>query len=154
MNIKRATVEDAKEILDLQKKAYICEAKLVNDFTIPPLTQTLDEIEKDFEKCVFLKVLLNSKIIGSVRAYEENSTCNIGRLIVDDDYQNRGIGTKLMKEIERLFNNSRRYELFTGKTSDRNIYFYRKLGYMLLKEEVLNENVTLLYLEKLNYISA
>ena len=40
MIVKRASFEDAKEILDLQKLAYVSEAEIYNDYSIPPLTQT------------------------------------------------------------------------------------------------------------------
>jgi hypothetical protein len=45
MIIERAHIEDTKEILDFQKLAYQSEAEIYNDYTIPPLTQTLEEME-------------------------------------------------------------------------------------------------------------
>jgi hypothetical protein len=57
MIIVSAEVTDAKDILDLQKLAYQSEAQIYNDYTIPPLTQSLEEIRDDFEKQVFLKAL-------------------------------------------------------------------------------------------------
>jgi hypothetical protein len=48
MEIEKATVFDAEEILTLQKLAYQSEAEIYNDFNIPPLVQTLESIEKDF----------------------------------------------------------------------------------------------------------
>ena len=48
MIIKRATIADAEEILSLQKLVYESEAEIYNDFTIPPLTQTLEEIKAEF----------------------------------------------------------------------------------------------------------
>lgn len=103
MIIKRAKSKDAKEILDLQKLAYESEAEIYNDYTIPPLTQTLKDIRTDFESQVFLKASVDRRIIGSVRARTRQETCLIGRLIVHPDFQNHGIGTKLMTEIERYF---------------------------------------------------
>ena len=41
MSIEQATIEDAQEILALQKLAYTSEAEIYNDFTILPLHQTL-----------------------------------------------------------------------------------------------------------------
>jgi len=38
------------EILSLQKLAYQSEAKLLNDYTIQPLTQTLIELQNEFNK--------------------------------------------------------------------------------------------------------
>jgi hypothetical protein len=64
MEILQATIADAKEILALQKLAYQSEAVLYNDYNIPPLKQTLTEIEADFQKSMFLKAVFNGAIIG------------------------------------------------------------------------------------------
>lgn len=146
MIIEKANVSDAKEILSLQKLAYESEADIYNDFGIIPMIQTLDQIEKDFEKCIFLKAIIDNKIIGSVKAYEKEGTCHIGRLIVHPDFQNRGIGTKLMKEIENIFKKSKRFELFTGDKSQKNLYLYQKLGYKIFKEQKI-DNINYIYLE-------
>ncbi len=150
MFIERAEVEDAKEILDLQKLAYKSEADIYSDYTIPPLTQAIEEIRLDFENQIFLKTSSNGKIIGSVRAELRQETCLIGRLIVHPDFQNRGIGTKLMNEIESYFIKAKRFELFTGHRSERNIYLYQKLGYKIFRKEKINDNFELVYMEKFN----
>jgi hypothetical protein len=76
-SILRAQVYDAEEILDLQKLAYQSEAKRYEDYTIPPLKQTISEIKEQFIDHVFLKAVYGNKIIGSVRAVEQNGTCYI-----------------------------------------------------------------------------
>jgi hypothetical protein len=53
-----------------------------------------------------------------------------------------------MSAIEQRFPTAQRFELFTGTKSERNLYFYHKLGYRPFREEALNETVTLVYLEK------
>lgn len=153
MIIKRAKIYDLKEILQLQKMAYKSEAELYNDFTIPPLIQTLEQINDEFKTSVFLKAIENEKIIGSVRGTLINSeTCYIGRLIVHPDFQNQGIGKKLMEEIEDNFKECERFELITGHKSQKNIYIYEKIGYEPFKIEKLTENLNLLYLEKINNV--
>ena len=148
MIIEKATVSDAEEILALQKLAYRSEAEIYNDFNIPPMVQTLESIEKDFENQVFLKALINGRIIGSVRAYSKEGICYIGRLVVHPDFQNQGIGTKLMNEIEKIFGTCQRFELFTGDKSERNLYLYQKLGYKLFKTANITDQTTIVYLEK------
>ena len=103
MDIGRAGVKNAQEILSLQKLAYRSEAEIYNDFTIPPMTQTLEGIKADFEKQVFLKAVGNERMIGSVRAQVREGTCFIGRLVVHPDLQDQGIGATLMREVERRF---------------------------------------------------
>jgi hypothetical protein len=61
--IGRANPEDAREILALQKVAYQSEARLYDDWTIPPLTQTESQIEAEFESKVFLKAVSNGRIV-------------------------------------------------------------------------------------------
>lgn len=150
MKTEHASKEDLKEILSLQKLAYQSEAEIYNDFTIPPLIQTLDEIKQDFSFQIFLKILVKNKIIGSVRAYKENDTCFIGKLIVHPDFQNQGIGTELLNEIEARFDDVKRYELFTGHKSEKNLYLYQKLGFQQFKTEKIHENLHMIYLEKQN----
>lgn len=117
-------------------------------YDIPPLTQTLEEIKKDFSRQLFLKVIINNRIIGSVRAYHEDETCHIGRLFVHPHYQNQGIGTKLMKEIEALFKDAKRFQLITGHKSSKNLYLYQKLGYTIFKTEKISDKLTLVYIQK------
>ncbi|MFZ3147462.1 MAG: GNAT family N-acetyltransferase [Methanothrix sp.] len=148
ISIDRASIDDAAEILALQKPAYQSEARLNDDWTIPPLTQTLPEIMSEFETKVFLKAMCVDKIIGSVRAALDSGTCQVGRLIVHPDYQGKGIGTMLMNRIEAAFPYAERFELFTGTKSIHNIRFYRRLGYRECREEELSPKVRLLFMEK------
>ena len=115
--IGRAQLSDATEILALQKLAYQSEAAIYNDHTIPPLLQTLEETLADFAEQVVLKIVDGGRIVGSVRAYEQDGTCFIGKLIVHPDHQNHGLGTHLLREIEVTFEGAARFELFTGSKS-------------------------------------
>lgn len=110
MIIEQASKDDLKEILEIQKLAYGSEAEIYKDNSIPPLTQTLDEIKEDFTFQIFLKAGIKNSIIGSVRWYKEKDTCFIGRLIVHPNFENQGIGTKLLKEIEDKFDDVKQYE--------------------------------------------
>jgi len=146
--IERATVADAEEILSLQKLAYKSEAEIYDDFAIPPLLQTLEEIKKDFENQIVLKATVDGRIRGSVRAFDRGETCYIGRLIVHPDFQNQRIGTKLMNKIEEIFEETNRFELFTGHRSEKNLYLYQKLGYKVFKTVKANDRLNIVYLEK------
>jgi len=147
-NITRASSEDATTILELQKLAYQSPAKLYNDFNIPPLMQTIDELRSEFTYKVFLKALVEDRIVGSVRGYEAGDTCYIDRLLVHPDYQGQGIGTALMGQIESCFGQAQRYELFTGHKSERNIHLYERLGYLIFRSEEINRNLSYVFMEK------
>lgn len=138
---------DLDEILELQKLAYKSEAEIYNDFTIPPLTQTLEDLEQEAKESIILKVVEDGRIAGSVRAFKKDGTCYIGRLIVHPEYQNKGIGRKLMASVEKCFKGVR-YELFTGHLSEKNLALYEKLGYKRFREEKINDGLEFVYLEK------
>ncbi|HEY6871260.1 MAG TPA: GNAT family N-acetyltransferase [Geobacteraceae bacterium] len=146
--ILHANTADAEEILDLQKLAYQSEAILYNDWSIPPLTQTLDEIKKEFAETTVLKACDSDRIIGSVRASVRNGTCEIGRLIVHPDFQGSGIGTQLMLAAESEFPSATRFELFTGSKSAGNIRLYERLGYRIFRTVQLSQLVELVFMEK------
>ena len=149
MIIETANKDDLGEILALQKLAYQSEAELYDDHSIPPLTQTIEGIEADFGSHLFLKAIINGRIAGSVRAYMNQGTCLVGRLIVHPNLQNQGIGTKLLKAIESHFSGARRFELFTGYRSERNIHLYEKNGYREFRREQASTNIIMVFMEKI-----
>ena len=146
--IEKAQKEDLKEILELQYLAYQSEAKLFDDMDIPPLKQTLEEVYDEFNKGVILKAIdENEEIIGSVRAYQDVGIVYIGKLMFHPDMQNKGIGTRLLLEIENVYQNQR-FELFTSTRSIRNIKLYEKLGYKIFKEERVSKELQFVYMQK------
>lgn len=148
IDINEATESDAEKIFEIQKLAFHGQGVLYNDFTLPPLVQTLEELVRDFRTYAFLKALSDGKIVGSVRGRCESDTCRISRLIVHPGYQNRGIGKKLMRAIESKFSSMSRYELFTGDKSEKNLAMYGMLGYREFARKPQSANVTLICLEK------
>lgn len=147
-HVSTAVHADAQEILELQKLAFALEARRYNNFDIPPLQQTIEELENQFRDHVILKAVSNGRIIGTVRAHEKDDTCFIGRLAVHPDVQNNGIGTALMEYIEGCFM-SRRYELFAGSKSDNVIRLYEKLGYVIYKTDCYEcGEISIHYMEK------
>lgn len=148
MPIVKAEKSDLENILELQYLAYQSEAKLLSDFSIPPLKQTYDDLVQEYDKSLFLiAVDENGEIIGSVRAHIDGDTAFIGKLIVHPKRQGQGIGTKLLLAIEHECH-AVRYELFTSDKSIRNIQLYERLGYVRFIEKKIASELTFIYLEK------
>jgi ribosomal protein S18 acetylase RimI-like enzyme len=146
--IRQANSDDLESILDIQKSAYQSEAEIYNDFSIQPLTQTLDDIQDEFDTHIFLIALGGDEIIGTVRAVQKGQTCYVGKLAVKPEMQNLGIGRRLMHEIELWFPNVKRFEIFTGHKSNKNLHLYSKLGYVVYSKKPINDSLTLCFLEK------
>ena len=148
MKISKAKYNDLETILELQYIAYESEAIRYNDFSIPPLKQTLNQLIEEAENSIILKAIDNKNIIGSVRGKLDSVICKVGRLIVHPDFQHRGIGSQLLIEIEHYFSRVKIFELFTGSDSENNIRLYKKFGYVESKKESLNEEIDLIFFQK------
>jgi ribosomal protein S18 acetylase RimI-like enzyme len=147
-NISPAFITDAESILSLQKRAYESEARLYNDWSIPPLVQTLSSLVEELNAITVLKAVEGGVIVGSVRAKLDGATCSIGRLIVEPARQGHGIGTALLQAVESSFPNATQFELFTGSRSEGNIRLYRRHGYAVVRTEQLSEQVSLVFMHK------
>ena len=146
----RAEKSDAPEILGLQKTAYQSEAEIYGDDSLPALQQTLEEMQTEFDRPgqVFLKTVVNGKIIGSMRGYLENDTAHLSRVLVHPYFQKRGIGRQLVNEMEKAFPTAKRFEVKTGHRSEQNLARFKAHGYREFKTEPLNATITWVYLQK------
>jgi ech hydrogenase subunit C len=145
---RRAEKADAPEILGLQKTAFQSEAEIYGDDNLPPLLQTLDELRTDFDRMTFIKAVINGKIVGAVHGHAADGAARVERLVVHPHFQRRGIGRRLMEEAEKAFPDAKRFEVFTGEKSERNLNLYRKLGYQPFKTEPSTPAINLVYLQK------
>ena len=149
MKIVKADYKDLSEISKLQYLAYQSEAALFGTDDIPPLKETLEEVQEEYNSGVVLKMVSDDdSIIGSVRARENNGTVYIGKLMVHPNYRGRGYGTTLLNEIEKYFT-STRFELFTSTRSEDNIRLYEANGYKKFKQEAVTDELIFVYMEKM-----
>ena len=132
----------------MQKAAFEAEAQLVNDWNIPPLTQTLDELADDWRKGIMLKAVNEDGIIvGTVRGHVAPDGFYIGRLAVLPQWQGRGCGSALLEAmIGRAESN--RLVLFTSTKSERNLRLYERFGFRPFKKSTTATGVPLVWLEK------
>lgn len=150
IEISDAERSDLSEILALQKTAFQPEAALYDDYTVPPLTQTLEDINAEFGAKAFLKAVDGGRIVGSVRAHECDGVCHIARLFVEPARQKQGIASRLMAAIEARFPSARRFELFTGHRNEANLRFYQKRGYVEFKRECFSDRLHMVFMAKAN----
>lgn len=149
VRLEAAIEADLEEILQLQKRAFSGQAVIYQDPNLPSLTQTLDDLRKEFNEKAFYKVVRNGTIIASIRCSIRDRVLSIEKLFVDPDFQNRGIGTAVMGALESRYAGSvDRYILSTGHKSARNLHLYGQLGYKETGRKPLNENCDLIVMEK------
>lgn len=132
----RATLVDLPVILELQRLAFQSEAAFVGDPTIPPLAQTLEQLEREFEQRIFLKLEQSGNLVASVRGNRaESGWAHIGRLMVHPLSQGEGLGSSLMRQIEHELGPCIGFRIFTSAASTSNIRLYEYLGYCISARE-------------------
>jgi ribosomal protein S18 acetylase RimI-like enzyme len=147
--IERAAVEDAGEILTLQRAAYLTEAQLHGDPFLPPLVESLDQVRTMIAGSLVLKASIGTRIAGAVRGRFNDRTCLVGRLAVAPDLQRRGIGGALLRALEaEAAGRADACVLFTGHLSETNLRLYRRLGYAETHRERVADHLMLVHMRK------
>lgn len=150
MEIKIANTTDLKDILDVQKKAFVQQAEIYQLCSIAPMTQTLDEIIEECKIKTVLKAEINGKIIGAIRGNMDNENCHLNKLVVLPEYQGRGFGKLLLLEIEKYFPKAAKFVLETGSRSINNIELYKKYGYEIIDRRTIHNGIEAVIMEKEN----
>jgi len=148
VQIEIAFKNDADKILEIQKAAFQGQAAIYNNYDLPPLTQSQQSIENEFDEKTFLKALVQKEIIGSVRFKLNEGVVTIERIVVKPEHQNKGIGTALLRQVENMVPHAIAYQLFTGNKSVRNIHLYEKSGYKVVNRKIAKQGIELLQMEK------
>lgn len=131
MTVRDIRIEDAGEVLTLQRAAFVSEALIYGSPEMPPLTQTLEELEHELHENLGCVALEGERIIGAVRARLDGDLLLVGRIAIAPDAQGKGIGTLLLSEVERRGREAgaAQSELFTGSLSEANLRLYEREGY-------------------------
>lgn len=148
--ITEAVAGDAGEIWTVQQAAFLSEGRLNGSYDLPPLTQTLAELEASLSQGLVLVARRKGRLIGSVRAeVSSNGFWFIGRLMVAPDLQRQGIGRQLMDAIEaRTPPQALGCQLCTGGLSVRNLAFYRRRGYVEVQRSTDPAGVAVVVMER------
>lgn len=136
--LERAIKSDAPKLAEIQKASFDDESKHFNNNEIcgPLGYDSVSWQEEMMHSCEYFKVLYNGEIIGGAMIFiETNQVHNLGRIFIDPNYQNQGIGKKVMKKIEGSFPDSVKWWLDTPRWSVKNHHFYTKCGFTKVREE-------------------
>ena len=126
--------DDAGELLTLHRAAFVSEAILHDDLTLPPLRRTLEEVRAGLADPGAITLglrLASSRLVGTVRLDVAGDEAELGRLAVVPDLQGRGLGSRLLGLAEAALPGAvRRIRLFTGERSVANLRLYARHGYV------------------------
>jgi GNAT superfamily N-acetyltransferase len=124
--------DDLAELVVLQRCCWVEEAVGNQTLDVPALHETHAEVLEWATFWATLVVRLDGRLVAAVRGRQEGSSWQVGRLMVAPDLTGRGVGSRLLAEIERLASDDvTDFKLFTGGKSQRNIRTYQRAGYQL-----------------------
>jgi GNAT superfamily N-acetyltransferase len=151
----RLGVDDAGEVLTLQRAAYVTEAWAHGDLDLPPLWQSLADLEAELADPQVLAAGWRSgtgRLLAAVRVRIAPGTpvvAHIARLTVVPDRQGQKLGTRLLTELEKqLPAEATELRLFTGEHSHANLRFYARHGYVESHREPTPAGYALVHLQK------
>ncbi|WP_394617516.1 GNAT family N-acetyltransferase [Lentzea sp. JNUCC 0626] len=132
------TPAHAGEVMTIQRAAYLAEARRYGAWDLPPLVETLDEIQKHLaDGTPSVGAFDGARLIGSVRSRVDGDRMEVARLAVAPDVQGGGIGRKLLAAIsEGAPDEVKVVWLFTGAESESNILFYESAGFVRVSEHL------------------
>ena len=83
------------------------------------------------------QAVVDDKLVGGAILFlsENEESLYIGRIFIDSLYHKKGYGISLMRLIEKLYSNVKEINLDTPIWNVRTNSFYKKLGYIELKQE-------------------
>jgi ribosomal protein S18 acetylase RimI-like enzyme len=146
--ISRATPEDASAMLAIQRRAFAEEGRRSASVELPPLTETLAAIEEHIRHQTALTARDGARVIGAVRGIVADGVCTIRALVVEPEYQGRGIGTALLEALETSHPQVARFDLTTNTVMEGNVPFYERHGYRVTERKRYTDAVTLAHMTK------
>ena len=131
-----ADAEVAAVVLELQRRSYAVEARLIGSDRLPPLHESLEELQACGE--TFLGAYVEGRLAAVVSWRFDGATIDLHRLAVLPDFFRRGIGVALLRAALRSEPQASRAIAQTGAANEPAKQLYRGEGFAELGDrEVL-----------------
>jgi isopentenyldiphosphate isomerase len=155
ISLKKASIDDAEELLALQREVFMPLYKKYNDHETSPVTQTMERFTARFERGTYFKILFEGELAGSVFVYEKSpGLMRLHIINILEKHHNKGIAQAVMKRLELMYPEADAWELDTILAEERNCYLYEKMGYEQTGEaKVINKDLTIIRYRKESNLS-
>lgn len=146
VTFEKATLNDVPALVEVQTRCFDDDSRRFAGAESggPPGYDSEEwQIEMIHRSTAYLKIVEDGRIIGGMiifrmrpdtRGSAHSDHYELGRIYLDPDCQNRGIGTLAMRHIEEVFPKVKRWTLGTPVWATRNHHFYEKVGYQRVGE--------------------
>ena len=138
MKIEKAEKFQLEKIVAMSKRAFETDTKVggsVGDY--PPEYDSVIWHEQMLNEGHLFQVVVDDEIIGGAILFisENKESLYVGRIFVDSFHHKKGYGISLMSLIEKLYSSVKEINLDTPIWNIRTNSFYKKLGYIEIKQE-------------------
>lgn len=148
VDVRRLTLAEAGEALTVQRAAFVSEGRVYNSFDIPPLAETLDELEAAWATHIAIGAFAGSRLVGSTRVGLDGSVGWISRVAVAPDQQGRGIGRRLVREAMALAPaEATTFRLAAAAGSHANLRLYESIGFVEVDRSVDVAGIDMIIME-------
>lgn len=133
--IKSIDFNDARlvrELYELQRAAYLVEAKLIHFYDIPPLNETIDELTECDE--TFFGYFEKNELAGALSFTIDEHELSVCRMIVHPNHFRKGIAQKLLHAVENRNKDISILKVATGKENLPARALYLKNGFHHLED--------------------
>lgn len=151
LKIRRTKKEEVPWLLEIQKEAFEEDLKRYRDHDNSPVNEPIERLLKKTELYLHYTILLGDEIIGGIDIRDiKANRYRLNRIFLSNQYQNKGLGTRIMQLIESDFPLAEEWRLDTPHLNTRNHHFYEKLGYKKVGEHRVTDSLVLIdYVKKM-----
>ena len=131
--IELSNTVDAETLKNMSIIAFTSDFKQYGSF--PPHIQSVEWHLSQIEKGHYYKIKYNGEMAGGIcLILQGDSLIKIKYFFIAERFQNKKVGSQVMKLIEEHYNNVATWSLVTPYKAYRNHHFYEKLGYVKIGE--------------------
>ncbi|WP_074410263.1 MULTISPECIES: GNAT family N-acetyltransferase [Aquimarina] len=139
LKIKKAELKNKDELLQLYKKTAEVDDGIIRNTNEVNLEYISQFLENSINNGHILIALIHHKIVGEIHAYTPSiyafqHILTDVTIVVDPNHQGKGIGRKLFEQflenVKTDLTHIFRVELYTREHNDRNVRFYKSLGFI------------------------
>ncbi|OIJ11120.1 GNAT family N-acetyltransferase [Anaerobacillus arseniciselenatis] len=135
----------ARDVLNVQIPSYKVEAEIIGSYEIPPLKDTVYNLQHCEE--TFIGYYKNEQLCGGISIKIVDEEVDIHRLIVHPNHFRKGIAQMLLNFIESTFK-VETIKVSTGSKNVPAVSFYKKNGFINIKEVMVKEQISITIFEK------
>jgi ribosomal protein S18 acetylase RimI-like enzyme len=150
IKVSRTQLDEAECLWKIQKEAFQPDLDKYQDFETSPATEPLKYFVHRILNSHHYSVYVGDDIAGGINIIRfPQSHCRLHQIYIKPSLQNKGLGTLVIKQIEKYFPTAKKWSLYTPEDNLRNHHFYEKLGFKKTNELKVNEKLTLIEFVKL-----